>query len=551
MVPTSHAKGNCAFAAGGLGEPVAAGAIEAHEALVRKLMDPARYPHPVQRVRLIETHISSVLLTGEYAYKLKKPLDLGFLDFSTLERRRFCCGEELRLNRRLAPDIYLEVVPIRGSADAPRFDGGGAPIEYAVKMREFAQEALLDGMLARGELLPAHVDAIAREVADFHRGIARAAPDSGFGSAASVTLPVEQNFAQIRPRLGSDEERAALAAIEDWSLQALRRLAPSFARRRRDGFVRECHGDLHLGNIALVDGAIQVFDCIEFNPNLRWIDVISEIAFLVMDLAERGRADYAWRFLDAYLQQTGDYGGLAMLDFYRVYRAMVRAKVARIRASQEHLTAQARAAALASYEAYLRYARRCMALPAPALIITHGLSGSGKTAVSQALLEGSGAVRVRSDVERKRLRHLPGHARSGSGIDSGIYSEAATRETYEELARLARLILESGHTAIMDAAFLQRWQRDLLRRTASAVDVPFVIVDCRAGEVVLRQRLARREQAGSDASEATVEVLERQRASADPLDGDELTCCVAIDTERAPPVETLLRLNEAIRRRSR
>ncbi len=551
MVPTSHAIGNCTFGKGDIGEPAPAGALETHETLVRNLMDPARYRHPVQCVRRIETHISSVLLTGEYAYKLKKPLDLGFLDFSTLERRRFCCEEELRLNRRLAPGIYLEVVPIRGSADAPRFDGGGAPIEYAVKMREFAQEALLDGMLARGELLAAHVDAIAREVADFHRGVARAAPGSGFGSTAGVALPVEQNFAQIRPRLARDEERAALAAIETWSQQALQRLTPVFDQRRSDGFVRECHGDLHLGNIALVDGAIQIFDCIEFNPNLRWIDVFSEIAFLVMDLAERGRADYAWRFLDAYLQQTGDFGGLAVLGFYRVYRAMVRAKVARIRASQEHLTAQERAAALASYDAYLRYAQRCMAPPDPALIIAHGLSGSGKTAVSQALLEGTGAVRVRSDVERKRLRDLAPDASSGSGIDSGIYSEGATRETYDELARLARLILESGHSAIVNAAFLRRGQRDLLRRTANALDVPFVIVDCRAAEAVLRQRVARREQAGSDASEATLEVLERQRASAEPLAGDELACCVAIDTERATAGEMLLRLNEAIARRSR
>jgi hypothetical protein len=506
----------------------AAAALEAHQMLVRRLLEPARYPHPTGALRLIQTHISSVLLTGGYAYKIKKPVNLGFLDFSTLEQRRFCCEEELRLNRRLAPALYLDVVPIFGTPDAPVFAGSGAAIDYAVRMREFPQEALLDGMLARGDLSASQIDAVAAMVADFHARAERAPPDSPYGGAGSVAVPVLHNFIQLRRRLRDSDDRARLAALETWTHGALRALGPVLAVRKQQGFVRQCHGDLHLANIAWVEGAVQVFDCIEFNPNLRWIDVVSEVAFLAMDLMQRGRPDMAWRFVDGWLARSGDHAAMRLFDFYLIYRALVRAKVASIRATQPGIPAQEAAAAMAAGRGYLALAERRMRPAGPALIITHGLSGSGKTTISQFLLERLGCVRLRSDVERKRLAGLAPQAASASAVGDGLYSGEMTRRTYDELARRARGVLEAGHCVIADAAFLRRWQRDRMRELARVAGVPFVIVECVASRDTLLQRIGERRAAGGDASEATPAVLEGQIATAEPLGRDESAHAVAV-----------------------
>ena len=514
-----------------MGQTDSGNPLDEHERMVARLLDPARFPHPVREVRLIETHISSILLTGAYAYKLKKPLDLGFLDFSTLAKRRACCDEEVRLNRRLAPAIYLGVVPITGSLDDPHVDSAGEAIDYAVKMREFPQSALLDAMLAAGQLATEHIDAVARVVAAFHRCIDRTPAAAPFGGANNVALPVLQNFEQIGPYSTTPTERQALAALRAWTEASLQRLAALFEQRRDDGFVRECHGDLHLGNIAWIDGEVRAFDGIEFNANLRWIDVISEAAFLFMDLSERGRPDFAWRFLNGYLEGTGDYGGVGLLDFYLVYRAMVRAKVGRMRAAQGHLSATERAAAMASFAAYLGFAERCSQPRRPLLIISHGLSASGKSTVMQALLEKVGAVRVRSDVERKRLHGLPADARTQSAAVGGIYGADATDRTYRMLFADARSIVAAGHTAIVDASFLDRRWRDQARQLASELQVPFLIVHCHASEAELRRRLAVRAQAAADPSEANAEILAHQIATAQPLSADERIHTVALDTE--------------------
>ncbi len=516
------------------------------ETLIHALLDPACYPYATDRITLIETHISFVLLTGPYAYKIKKALNLGFLDFTTAELRHFFCEEELRLNRRLAPRLYLDVIPIGGMPQKPKLGAEAGAFEFAVKMRQFAQEGLLDQVLCRGALTVEHVDAIAAIIAAFHQRIECAQPEQDYGGAASIESAMRQNFVQIRSLLATSAERKSLALIEAWSLAQHTTLLPLFAQRHEQRFIRECHGDLHLGNIALVDEAIQVFDCIEFNPDLRWVDVINEVAFLVMDLAEHGRSDFAWRFLNAYLQETGDYASLHLLSYYQVYRAMVRAKVARIRAAQARLSAEDRKLALDSYAAYTSYASRVAAPPTLGLIITHGLSGSGKTTVTQLLLQQLGAVRVRSDIERKRLQHLAPQAKSGSGVDSGIYLAATTQATYAELQRLASLILDAGCVAIVDATFLRRWQRDSLRQLAAERHVPFVIVSCLAKDEELRRRLLQRAHAGRDASEATLAVLAHQLATQEPLQADELALAVIFDSAREPVNELRQRVSAAL-----
>lgn len=498
--------------------------------LIEALTKVACYDHPVERLELIETHISWVILTGRYAYKIKKPLNLGFLDFSTLEKRRFYCEEELRLNRRLAPHIYLAVVGIAGTPEAPRFHGAGDPFEYAVKMTQFPQSAQLDRVLARDELKPEHMDALAAELAAFHARIACAGPQSPFGAPEQVYFPVRQNFEQLRPR-AAPEDSLPLERLQQWSEQTFERLKPMFAVRKLGGFIRECHGDAHLANMALLDRGVVLFDCLEFNDNLRWIDVMNEVAFVVMDLDDRRRSDLGRRLLNTYLEHSGDYAGLAVFRFYQTYRALVRAKVAAIRGRQAGLTAEEIVRVREQYRDYLALAERYTRKPAPALLITHGFSGSGKTWVSQHLLEELDAIRVRSDVERKRLHGLAASARSGSALDAGLYAGDATHRTYEYLAELARTIVRGGFSAIVDATFLQRWQRDRLRLVAAEERAPFGILDVRAPESVLRARVVERLALGHDASEAGVAVLEHQLQTREPLTAEEQSCAIVIRTD--------------------
>jgi aminoglycoside phosphotransferase family enzyme/gluconate kinase len=484
----------------------------------------------VAGVRVLETHISWVLLTGAWAYKIKKPVDLGFLDFSTLELRRHFCEEELRLNRRLAPQLYDAVVEIRGTPDAPRVEGAGPVLEYAVKMREFAQDALASRVLAANRLTPHHIDQLAAIVAAFHERTAIAGTGSVFGLPDNVLTPALRNFEALQPLLATPEDRALLAALREWTEGEHEARRALFEERHAGGAVRECHGDLHLGNIVLIDGELVAFDCIEFNPELRWIDVMSEVAFLVMDLTDRRRPDFAQRFLNTYLELTGDYGGLGVLNFYLVYRAMVRAKVHCIRASQAGVPPQEHRRLLAAGRDYLNLAQRFTCERRPALIITHGVSGSGKTTATQSLVESAGALRVRSDIERKRLHGLKALEPSGSGLGTGIYVPEATLATYARLRELARAIIEAGYTALVDATFLGRSDRDAFRALARESGVPFMILDFHAPGPVLRERVARRAGIKADASEAGLAVLERQLATHEPLAADEAPAVIAIDT---------------------
>jgi len=481
-------------------------------------------------VERIETHISWVFLTGSYAYKVKKAVDFGFLDFTTLAARRRFCEEELRLNRRLAPALYLEVVPITGSADAPVVGGFGEPLEYAVKMREFAQDALASRILARGELTGADIDLLAEKVAAFHAVVGVAGLESVFGAPGEVLRVARQNFAQLRPRLATAEEREELDALAAWTEREYAIRYDAFLRRRERGFIRECHGDLHLGNIARIDGELTIFDCIEFNESMRWIDVMNEVAFTVMDLEDRGRADLAYRFLNAYLERTGDYAGLAVLPFYLVYRALVRAKIARLRAAQIE-AGEPKRALLAEYRGYVTLARGYAEPRCPALVITHGLAGCGKTTLSQAMLEALRAVRIRSDVERKRLHGLAALERRSAGVEGGLYTAAASEATYAKLAALAREVLDAGLVAIVDATFLSRGQRDRFRDLARELGVAFAIVDFTAREATLRARIARRTAKGADASDADLAVLEHQLLTQEPLAVDERIFTVPYDAE--------------------
>ncbi|MEO1765844.1 AAA family ATPase [Thiobacter aerophilum] len=500
--------------------------VRLHQILVNALLDPRRYPHPVERVTRIETHISTVLLAGAFAYKIKKPYDLGFLDFTTLAARRHYCEEELRLNRRFSPELYLAVLPITGSHEDPHLGGEGPAIEYALKMRRFPPGSLLSEAMARGEISEAQIDALACDVAALHQRIAVASPDTPWGMPTTLAAQARQNVEQIQPLLGSDAQRRELQALARWTETELARLEPLIQRRKQEGFVRECHGDMHTGNMVVIDGRIRLFDCIEFNEAFRWIDVMSEVAFLVMDLASQGRPELGWRFLNLYLEQTGDYPGVGVLRYYLVFRAVVRAKVAAFEAAQPGIEEHARLKAWRRYEQYMTLARRFQHAEPPLLIVMHGLSGSGKSTLAARLAERLGAIRLRSDVERKRLFGLKPLERS-TGQD--IYTAEATRRTYARLHGLAPVILAAGFTCILDATYLKKSERDAARQAAR--DHAFVILSCQAGKATLRARVATRHAAGTDAAEADLRVLTLQSHWLEPPSADEPVLTVTTDSE--------------------
>ena len=503
---------------------------------------PQAFGHPVEGVDWIETHISWLLLAGECVYKFKKPLKLDFLDFSTPALRRAACAEELRINRRTAPGLYRDVVALVGEAseglrllplaDAPQ------DAEPAVCMRRFDQAALLSQVLERQALTPAHIDALARHVAAFHGEAAVALPGQGWGTAQAVHAPVQDCLAALQAQAADAPDLAPLLGpVAQWCEQQCAALAPVFAQRLGAGRVRECHGDLHLANLVLIDGAPQLFDAIEFNPALRWIDCVADIAFLAMDLEARGRADLAWRFLNAWLECTGDYAGLPVLDYYRVYRALVRARVAGLRLAQT--AGDARTACLQEQRRYLELALRFTQPRPVALWLAHGFSGSGKSTQSQALVCQRGMVRVRADVERKRLFGLAPEDASNA-VPGGIYTPDASRRTHERLAQVARWALDAGHAVLVDATFLNPAMRARFIALAQELGVACRILCFEAPLDVLRERVRARQQAGGDASEADVQVLESQWAAARPLSVAEEALAVHVDTTRPVNWDALL-----------
>ena len=448
---------------------------------------------------VVETHISWLLLAGDRVWKFKRPLSLPFLDYGTPAQRRFCCEEELRLNRRFAPALYLGVTAVPAGDEAE---------EWAVQMRRFPEAQRLDHVCARGELGFGQLSELAGRLVAWHADAAVAGVDTPFGTPAAVGAQAFDNFRALRTLL--PDAAVPLARLEDWTRCEFARIGPALAARKAAGRVRECHGDLHLGNLVLLDGRVTPFDCIEFNADLRWIDVASEIAFTYVDLLDHGQPALAAWWLNEWLSASGDFDAVDVLRFYAVYRALVRAKVAALDG------APARAGA------YLTLAMSMAGPPPPRLTITFGLSGSGKTTASAALLRAdrdAATLRLRSDVERKRLFGLAPLARSSAEVAGGIYTADATRRTYATMETWAGRMLAAGWSVVVDAAFLKRSERESFRRLAAVHGAPFEILACSAPVDELRRRLLARH---GDASEATVEVLDRQLDWLENLDADEL-----------------------------
>lgn len=510
---------------------------------IQAMLQPEFYDHPVQTCQLIETHISWVILTGDFVYKIKKPVDFGFLDFSTLEKRKYYCEEELRLNRRLAPDVYLDVIPLSGNADHPALNSNGTAFEYAIKMRQFTQEMQLDLVLSRNELQPEMMDSIADLIADFHQQIDIASNTSNFGKPEFVYQPVNENFIQIRELVSDVAILKLLSTLEQWSDETFKQIKHALTLRKEKGFIRECHGDLHLRNLAWYKDKPLAFDCLEFNPNFRWIDVISEVAFLIMDLEDHNQPELALRFLNRYLELTGDYAGISVLRFYLVYRVMVRAKVDAIRAHQSGICKQEADEANKEFNSYLQLAAHYTMQETPFIMITRGMSASGKSRWSQRLLEKLSAIRIRSDVERKRLFKINPDQESYENVEQGIYSAEATKKTYSKLLELAEDIIDACLPVIVDATFSTSEQRKLFKELATKKQVRFIILEFVASYETLKQRIRKRK---NDVSDADINVLENQIKHWQPLKPDEKAYSVSINTDETFDFLQLLnRLNLA------
>ena len=493
------------------------------KALVEALDSPGAFGHTLKYLRLIETHISWIILTGDFAYKIKKPVRLGFLDFSTLEQRRHFCHEELRLNRRFAPDIYLEVIEIRGTRETPRLNGQGAVIDYALKMIEFPQQCLLSHYAQTGQLDAELVDALADKVCELHLESEVAATDTTFGSSDNVKKWSAENLNQIESSVPSEVLPASYHRLKQWYRDNTALLL-QVAERKCAGHVRECHGDLHLANIAIINNKVTPFDCIEFNSELRWIDTISEAAFVAMDLQARGYRNYCWRFINRYLEistsknnpgkNRTDYDSIQLLRYYFVYRCLVRAKVEALRVDQTE-TGSSDVCAYQPMLNYIELADQWANQQRPGMIVMHGLSGSGKSTVAAELAETLGAVRIRSDIIRKQIHSIATDANTHSELDAGIYHSEATRLTYRHLQQIAQKIIEAGFCVIIDATFLQEAQRREMLQTGSATTpCARIIINCEAPEAVLRERITTRK---NDPSEANLQVLEQQIGVVEPI----------------------------------
>lgn len=522
---------------GGTGRPPAAPAeIDAEAqafmlaALVAGLQ--ARDGRPPLR---LDTHLSVVLVHGGQAWKFKKPLATAFVDQSTLARRQQACVDEVQLNRRYAPSVYLGVAHVTGTPQAPDLQGTGPVLDVAVHMRAFDNAGLWAARAARGALGPAHVDDLAATLARFHEAAPRADAASPHGTPARVAGWVLHNLDELQTLAGSAGLRGGVRRLRQASTAALARLAPVLAQRHASGAVRELHGDLHLGNVVQIDGRATPFDGLEFNADWRWVDCADELAFLAMDLRAHGLAGLANRFVDAYLAHRGDYDAAELVPMYAAYRAAVRAKVALLRAVQPDADGATQRRHARRYLALALACARVAARPPRApLLLTHGPSGSGKTTLTQPLLEALGALRIRSDVERKRLAGLPALANSGSTPGAGLYGAEMTRATYARLLQAAAPVLRAGCPAILDATFLQHEHRARARAWAASQGHAVWLLDFALPAERLRQQLRQRTARGGDASEATEAVLAAQLRDAQPLQADELAVTHRVDATAAP-----------------
>ncbi|ACK66808.1 conserved hypothetical protein [Rippkaea orientalis PCC 8801] len=494
--------------------------------LIQQLQQPEFYPHSVEvPIKVIQTHISVVFLTGDYAYKIKKPVDFGFLDFSTLAKRQYFLEQELELNRGLSPEIYLEVLPITVSGDRLSLNGTTEPIEYVLKMQQFPQDCLLINLFENNQLTEEHLKELAKVVADFHFKTATNDYITKFGTVETIKKSVDHNYELTERYIDIAQTQEQYQATKDFTDSFFSAKKELFSTRQQQGKIKDCHGDLHLKNICLWNNKIHLFDRIEFNEDFRFIDVISEIAFTVMDLEARKRQDLSNLFLNNYLEYTGDWEGLNVLPLYLTRQAYVRAKVTSMLLDDPNISPQEKEKAIQTAKEYYQLAWEYTQPRQGCIILMSGLSGSGKTTVAQYLAQRINAIHIRSDAVRKHLAEIP---LTETGTED-LYSSQSTQQTYNRLLELGEMLAFQGFKVILDAKFDRIYWREKAIKWAQTNQISLYILHCYAPLETLRDRLDQRQ---GDISDATSSLLQQQQAMTEPFNDTEQTFVISLDTSK-------------------
>lgn len=487
------------------------------ELSIKSLLKPDAYPEPTESVRLVQTHVSYIFITDNFAYKIKKAVDLGFLNFTSIDRRRFYCNEEVRLNRRLCPDIYLDVVELRESPSGLTFCGEGKVVDYAVLMKRLPEERMLDRMLSEGKVTEKDIRSIAGAVAGFHLKAERGGAIDEYGTVAAVLRNWEENFHQVGNCPGASIPERDLSMIRTFVETFISENESVFAERLKSGFIRDCDGDIHIENICMTEPPC-IFDCIEFNDRFRYSDTAADIAFFLMDLDFHGKSVLSGPFLDEYCNMTGDRGLFQVLDFYMVYRAFVRGKVESLKQNSPAIPVSEKINAGKKAERYFRLARGYILrkrMPRT-LIITCGLMGSGKSTIASALSFELGLETVSSDAVRKEITNTPPDQRSNDNYGNGIYTPVIDESVYNELLSRSDMAIKEGRSIIVDATF-RRW-RDRVRFAKMAGDngASFYIAHTVCADSIARERLNTRDLKPDGLSDGRWELFQPQKDDFEP-----------------------------------
>lgn len=490
--------------------------------LIHAMSDPTIYPHRPESIRIIQTHISVVFIAGDLVYKIKKPVDFGFLDFTTLEKRRHFCRQEVLLNSRFSEGIYLGVVPIHQIGSEVNFKGEGEEREAAVLMRRIPEECVFETMLENETVTDTILDRLADRIAFFHSKAETGPEITGFGSVEVVSQNLRENFEQTRRFVGLTLDAQTHKEISELAFQCLRSKQDLFRERMSKGFIRDCHGDLHLDHVVILDG-IMLVDCIEFNDRFRFSDTAADLAFLLMDLDFQGFPSFGNRIARQYSQASRDTGVLDLIGFYKSYRAFVRGKVNSFSLDEEEMSESAKSSARKKAREYFRLALASLKpSPRPSLIVMAGLSGSGKSYLSSRLGRRLGIEPIRSDVVRKQLMGVPVDQHRLDMYGQGIYTPNATEKTYRLMMERAGRSLRRDESVILDASFIRYQDRLAAREEARRAGARFVLVECVVPDHIARQRLKARITNENEPSDARWEIFEHQKAEFEAIRSDEL-----------------------------
>jgi uncharacterized protein len=503
--------------------------------VAQALLEPQIYPDKTSRVDLVQTQMSFLFLTDNYVYKVKKPVDLGFLDYTTLEKRLFFCRQEVELNRRLCPETYLGVIPITREGGKISLTGRGEAVEYAVKMHRLPADRMMDHLLPRQQMTPEMIDRVSRKLVDFHQRSLTGEKVNKYGTLEIIRLIMDENFLQTENIVGIATTEKQYEDIRRYTYDFIRQYEALFNSRVAAGRIRDCHGDLHAAHICFTDG-ICIYDCIEFNDRLRYCDVAAEIAFLAMDLDHYGRADLSRRFIQTYIDAGGDTEIKSLLKFYKCYRAYVRAKVGGFKFADPYIGESERKQTLEGTKSYFDLAES-YTRKRPLLLITTGLVGSGKTSVAEALAKRLALTVISSDIVRKQLAGIPPTEHRLEGMESGIYSPEFSRRTYDIMLQEAKNILREGDSVILDASFIKAAEREKALGLAREMDSGFMVLECVLDEENTKERLEKRFREGS-VSDGRWAIYGPQKSKFEPV--------VEVPAARHLVIDTAIPLKENI-----